>query len=83
MVAEDFLGQRLVRGDYESPRIAARERGAHELKIADHVLIVDRVPTKPVQQIEYDGRLPVRERLAKGRNLLGEPELSGFVTEAF
>jgi hypothetical protein len=74
MVVQDLFRQRLVAGDHQSARIAARVRDLNQLEIADHVLVKHRFAPEFLQQVEDNVRLELFQRLAQRRHVVVEPE---------
>src|SRR5205085_57569 len=59
MVGEDFFGERLVVRDRQAARVAARVLLLRQLKVADDVLVEERVAVELFEEIEGDMRAVV------------------------
>src|SRR5439155_17043931 len=57
VIGEDLFGKRFIMCQGQSARIAARVRLFHQLKVADHVLIIDGIAMEFLKQIKCDVRL--------------------------
>src|SRR5262245_37532988 len=64
VIREDHLGQGFVMGERQPAWIATRIRLLHQLKIADDVLVVKRVPMKLFEQIKGYMGLVLEQRCA-------------------
>jgi hypothetical protein len=62
VIGEELLRQRLVPGQEQPARIAARVGQLQQLEVADDVLIEDRDVVEPFEEVEGDLRLPLGGR---------------------